>query len=133
MHIEIKDDFDLQKIKDSGQCFRIKLLDNGYYRFITGTNVVYIKPLGGYDFDVSCDEDTWGTVWVRYFDLDRNYSELRESFKGKHTYLDEAIEYSRGIRILRQNYFETLISFIISQRKNFSVRGRDSNRTPLCV
>ena len=73
MQIEINDDFDLAKIVASGQCFRAGLVDSGIYRFITGNNVVYIHETESGLFSVSCNCDEWHSVWVKYFDLDRNY------------------------------------------------------------
>lgn len=118
MQIEINDDFDLEKIISSGQCFRAKDIGNRTFRFITGSHVVYIQPLGDTKFSVSCHEDVWNSIWRTYFDLDCDYRTIRMEESGKHTYTDDAMEYGRGLRILRQNAWEMLITFIISQRKN---------------
>lgn len=121
MLIEIKDDFDLQKIAVSGQCFRVKKFDDGTYRFVTGDNCIYIKDMGNQQFSVSCDMDEWKRVWRRYFDLERNYREIFEKEYGKHPFADEAMQFGRGLRILRQEPWEMLITFIISQRKSIPV------------
>ncbi len=118
MRIEIKDDLDLGKIKESGQAFRISVDDKGVYRFITGGNVLYISKAGKDVYEISCTKDKWDSLWHDYFDLDRNYSGLRDELRGKNKYIDECMEYGKGIRILRQDPFEMLITFIISQRKN---------------
>lgn len=55
MKVIITDDFDLRKIAISGQCFRVKHLDNDYRRFICRDEVCYIKSLPGeHEYDVIC-------------------------------------------------------------------------------
>ena len=54
MRIHIDDDFDLDKIIDSGQCFRPQRLDDGRYRFITGRNVLHIFPLSSGTWQADC-------------------------------------------------------------------------------
>ena len=122
-HVKIYDDFDLQKIADSGQCFRAKEIEKGLFRFITGDKAVYIRQIDRNVFDVSCDLPEWTGFWENYFDLEENYMAIHfeiEKFSEKFpfgNFLKEASDFGEGIRILRQEPFETLISFIISQRK----------------
>ncbi len=116
MIVTVFDDFDLQKIADSGQCFRCRNFD-GIYRFITGGHVIYLKPVTAGDYDVSCTYDEWENIWIPYFDLERNYQEIRGSVRADG-FMEKAAEAGRGIRILRQEPWEMLASFIISQRKS---------------
>ena len=124
MEIKINDDFDLKKIVDSGQCFRPKEISAGVFRFICGENILNIRERGENLFEIDCDETTWKNVWENYFDLDTSYAQIRrdaENFaagKSYEKFLCDAIDFGKGIRILRQEPFETLISFILSQRKN---------------
>lgn len=118
MQIEIHDDFDLEKIVASGQCFRACLMSNGTYRFITGNNVVYMKETEKEIFSVSCEPDEWQDVWVKYFDLNRNYRNLFKKEYGKQQFVDTAMNVGRGLRILCQDPWEILVSTIISQRKS---------------
>ena len=124
MEIKINDDFDLKKIVDSGQCFRPKEISPGVFRFITGENILHIRERGENIFEIDCDEKIWKSVWENYFDLGTNYAQIRrdvENFAAGKPYekiLHDAIDFGKGIRILRQEPFEMLISFIISQRKN---------------
>ena len=87
------------------------------YRFITGNHVLFIRHLEGEMYDVSCREEEWSSVWRPYFDLDRCYADVRASIPADDPFLTEAASFSRGIRILRQDPWEMIISFIISQRK----------------
>lgn len=118
MLVEIRDDFDLEKISQSGQCFRVRKFENGVYRFINGDNVVYIQEAGNHKFSVSCSIDEWNKIWNPYFDLGRCYNEIFNKECGKHPFIREAMVYGRGLRILHQNPWEMLITFIVSQRKN---------------
>lgn len=67
---------------------------------------------------MSCSPYLWNHLWKPYFDLPENYEAIRNSISPNDHYLQKAADYSRGIRILRQDPWETLITFIISQRKS---------------
>ena len=122
--VAISDDFDLAKITHSGQCFRAKEVEPGVFRFVTLDYVIYIKKIEDGYYDISCGAAEWENIWSKYFDIATDYSEIRKEInafganKPFAGYLNAVTEYSAGIRILRQDPFETLISFIISQRKN---------------
>ena len=118
MRVHIEDDFDLEKIADCGQCFRAKEVEPGIYRFITNKNVIYIKKLRENTFDVSCDNYEWQSIWENYFDLATDYRSIRREISEVNDYFKDAAQLGAGIRILKQDIFETLISFIISQRKS---------------
>lgn len=118
MLIEIQDDFDLEKIALSGQCFRVGRMRDGAYRFIKGNENVYIRAEGNHKFAISCGLDEWRNNWSFYFDLGRCYSDIFENECHKHPFIHEAMDYGRGLRVLRQDPWEMLITFIISQRKN---------------
>ncbi|MCR5833527.1 MAG: hypothetical protein K6G55_02580 [Selenomonadaceae bacterium] len=124
MRIKINDDFDLKKIADSGQCFRPKEITPKVFRFIVGENILHITECGDGTFDVDCTEDVWENFWSNYFDMETNYANIRrdiERFAEDKPYekiLRNATDFGNGIRILKQDAFEMLISFIISQRKN---------------
>ncbi|MBO6214943.1 MAG: DNA glycosylase [Lachnospiraceae bacterium] len=116
--IHIKDKIDLEKIRLSGQAFRIRKSPEGSYRFICGGEVLDIIPEDLHTLSISCDEDKWREVWVPYFDLERSYDDIIKKSYGRHPYIDKAIDCGRGLRILKQNPWEMLITFIISQRKS---------------
>ena len=118
MRITINDDFDLAKTANCGQCFRAKEIEDGIFRFITKASVIYIRKIEANIFDVSCDADEWTNIWENYFDLATNYQKIRSDISKLNDYLKKAAQLGEGIRILKQDPFETLISFIISQRKS---------------
>ena len=74
--IEIADDFDLERIARSGQCFRVRRFEDGTHRFVTREHVLYIKETENRRFSVSCTPEEWRSVWVRYFDLERSYGDI---------------------------------------------------------
>lgn len=116
MQIEIKDDFDLKKIMISGQCFRVREVDNKF-TFITGDEILEIKQLTDTIYEVSSDQEIW-KMWHNYFDLDRNYSEIRRDASRVDEVIKDACEFAKGIRVLRQDPWEMIITFILSQRKS---------------
>lgn len=118
MQIRIDDDFDLYKIAYSGQCFRVKQIDDKTFTFVYQNHKVTIKELGDSNYELSCSEAEWKNVWKEYFDLNLNYSDIRKSIPEDDPYMRHAAELGKGIRILKQDKFEMLISFIISQRKS---------------
>ncbi len=117
MLVQIDDDFDLNKIVESGQCFRATKLNSGTFQFITQKNILFIHKEEE-KYNVSCTDEEWSNIWWPYFDFDHNYSSIRQSIPPTDTFMKKAAEYGSGIRILQQDPWETMISFIISQRKS---------------
>ena len=87
MLIEILDDFDLEKIALSGQCFRVKRMQDDGYRFIFGDEVLYIREIGNHRFSVSCSLDAWRNTWSFYFDLNRSYNDIFKMECDKHQFI----------------------------------------------
>lgn len=116
--LQIKDDFDIEKIVNSGQCFRPRMLSDGSFLFVTGRDFLKIKEVGHNSFGVSVDLDTWKRIWFDYFDMVSEYCHVRESVSKDDEFMQTCARESQGIRILRQNKWEMLISYIISQRKS---------------
>lgn len=107
-------DFNLKETLECGQCFRWNEDDDGSYTGVAFDRVINVKL----DGDVLTIDNTsladFNDIWYDYFDLGRNYSKIK-SVLSQDSILMEAIKYGGGIRILRQDTWETLISFIISQ------------------
>lgn len=115
--INISHTFDLKQIADSGQCFRLTALQDGGYVAITGMKLVKITPgtNGGYIFH--CPYDEFRDVWMPYFDLSADYEAYQQQM-AEDPFLREAIAVGGGIRILKQDLWEMVVTFIISQRNN---------------
>ena len=115
--IELADDLDLNKIADSGQCFRWKRLDDRYYRITAFGRVLYLREKENI-LQASCTEEEFRKIWGGYLDFPTCYRQIRKRIPEEDRFLTAAADYGKGIRILRQDPFETLITFILSQRKN---------------
>ena len=119
MLLEITDDFDLDKIARSGQCFRWEKTPDGAWRILSGGECLYIRDLGNGQFEADCGEAGFADLWRPYFDLDTDYAAVRARIDPERDpFLFRAARAERGIRILRQDPWETLVSFIISQNRN---------------
>ena len=115
--ITIEDDFDLQKIRLSGQIFRMTK-DGEEYRLVHGNHQLKIKQKNDSKFLVSCSEEEFEHLWQPYFDLGRNYSNIRKQYQGQNSFVDMTLEFGRGLRILHQDPWEMIVTFIISQRRS---------------
>ena len=116
--VRIADDLDLDKIIDSGQCFRPARRNAGWYCFPAGQRLIYLRPESENGYIIRFPEGEWESFWQDYFDLGRNYAALCEKLHGQSVFLDKALAYGKGIRVLRQDPWEMLVTFIISQRKS---------------
>ena len=123
----IGDDFDLDRIADSGQCFRWEKEDDRTYRIIAGKSCLYIAALGNGLYEFSCPEEDF-CRWQDYFDLQEDYRQIRSRIsRDEDPFLWQASEQEKGIRILRQAPWEALITFTISQNKNIPAIRRCVN------
>lgn len=116
--------FDIALTAGSGQCFRFDRLAEGRYRVVAGSRKLVLSDAGGGQFLADCDPALWQGFWHAYLDMDRDYEAVKAGIPRDDLFLTRAAEYAGGLRILRQEPFETLISFIISQRKNLpAIKG----------
>ena len=107
---------DMKKIAESGQIFRFNVYDDEY-SLVAGDKLLFIKEDGD-GYILSCSESEFEEFWIDYFDLRLDYSDFEKNIPPDDLFLINAAEYSYGIRILNQEKWEMLISFIISQRKS---------------
>lgn len=112
------DDFDAYKIAQSGQCFRMRVQPDGSVFAMAGAHAVALWPLKGGGWRFSCERQMFDSFWRPYFDLDADYARYRARAYRKDSFLQQAFLEGAGLRILRQDAWETLVSFIISQRKS---------------
>ena len=112
------DTFELKDIFDCGQCFRWNKEDDGSYTGVVGNNVINVSKIGN---DIVCKgicEDDIKDVCEYYFDLNRDYKTIKDKLSKIDEHMKKSIEYGKGIRILNQDLWETIISFIISANNN---------------
>lgn len=110
--------FNLKDIFECGQCFRWNEEDDGSYTGVFCNNVINVKKTTkGIYFKGVCEKDIVNTV-IDYFDLDRDYNKIKRILAKVDNNMKESIKYGEGIRILNQDLWETIISFIISANNN---------------
>ena len=109
-------DFDLVRIFECGQCFRWDADENGVYTGVAFGRAARLRRDGDSVF-ITCSLHDFETIWWDYFDLDRDYADIRKRLC-VDDFMQDATEFGAGIRILRQDHWEALCSFIISQCNN---------------
>ena len=110
--------FNSKHIFECGQCFRWDEESDGSYTGIVGKNVINVKQVDNQVIFSSFGADDLQKLVVNYFDLTRNYEEIKDKLSKIDEHLARSIEYGSGIRILNQDLWETIISFIISANNN---------------
>lgn len=115
--IEELSDFDLEQTLECGQCFRFEKLSDHKYVIVAHKKILKIKQDATSVILYNTTVNEFETIWKNYFDLDRDYKEIKSWLLLKDERLKDAIDTKHGVRILNQEFFEILISFIISQNK----------------
>ena len=110
--------FEPVHIFECGQCFRWNKEEDGSYTGVIKNSVVNVKKIGNnVEFTGVCDENI-KQICEEYFNLQTNYEAIKEKLSNIDIYLKNSIKYGNGIRILKQDLWETLLSFIISANNN---------------
>lgn len=110
--------FEPTHIFDCGQCFRWNREEDGSYTGVFKNNVLNVQREGNkVIFEGICDGNIEEII-TDYFDLNTDYEKIKETLSNIDEYLKTSIEYGKGIRILNQDLWETIISFIISANNN---------------
>ena len=111
--------FNLKDIFECGQCFRWNKQEDGSYTGIWKENVLNIaQESNKIIFKGICESGDIEKEIKEYFDLDRDYEEIKEKLAKIDENMKLSINYGKGIRILNQDLWETIISFIISANNN---------------
>ena len=125
-HIKINEDsiviegvknFKLKQTFECGQCFRFHKISDTNYITVAFERVIELEEDGDNIIIYNSNEDDVKNIWIKYFDLERDYSAIKEEL-AKDDLLKKSVEFGPGIRILNQDPFEILISFIISARNS---------------
>ena len=112
-------DFNIDQIARSGQCFRFRREEEGRYSLIAGGKWLDIEQ-NGETVRFSCTENEFEKFWRDYFDLNADYGRYKSKVAKRDAYLRAAVETGSGLRILRQELWETIVCFIISQQNNIA-------------
>ncbi|MGI6072695.1 MAG: DNA-3-methyladenine glycosylase family protein [Lachnospiraceae bacterium] len=111
-------DFDLRQTLECGQCFNFERIAENDYIVVAKGRMLHVSQFEDELRFEGADEDEVSTVWIPYFDLQRDYGEIKSSVAKADERLAPVVEKYHGIRLLNQDFPETLISFIISQNKS---------------
>lgn len=111
------DNFNLEQICNSGQCFRMSPKSPEKYTLIAGDKYLELEQHGK-ECIFHCDKGEFENFWKNYFDLEGDYPAYIEKINPKDAYLVSASDFGKGIRILRQDLWEMIVSFLISQQNN---------------
>lgn len=113
-------DFSIQQTLECGQCFRFQVVPTAekeleVYLVFSGNLAVLVSQKRE-RVRIYCENDQL-SYWVRYFDLGRDYGKIKKELSIKDKFLEEACSDKGGVRLLQQEPFEMLITFILSQNK----------------
>lgn len=116
--------FSLNKITRSGQVFRWYKKENGEYLIYSGKRCVIARQDGD-SLTLSASQGEFEGYWKHYLALDEDYGEYYNAVvSGDDKYAADCAKNSDGIRILNQDLFEMMVSFVISQNNNIPrIRG----------
>ena len=115
---ELKD-FNIVHTLECGQCFRWKKEEDGSYTGVIKNGVINISEDNNHKITLMCETDMDAKSLVnKYFDMNRDYTQIKNAISVDDENMQKAIKYGYGIRILCQDPWEMLISYIISAANN---------------
>ena len=110
--------FEPKHIFDCGQCFRWNEIADGSYTGTFGRNVLNVKKENKEIRFKGLVDGNIEDICNKYFDLDRDYEKIKKDLSKIDNNMKTSISYGEGIRLLNQDLWETIISFIISANNN---------------
>ena len=110
--------FEPKHIFECGQCFRWNKQEDGSYTGVFKNNVINVTKQDNKIFFKGICKGNIKEECAEYFDLNTNYDTIKSTLSGIDDYLKTSIKYGEGIRLLNQDLWETLVSFIISANNN---------------
>ena len=119
--------FDIKQTFECGQCFRWKREENGNYIGIAHGRILELEQNENDIIIYNTNKKDFNNIWLEYFDLKRDYKKVKLELS-KDDILKKSVNFGYGIRILKQEPFEILISFIISARNSIPVISKTINK-----
>ncbi len=110
-------DFHIGQTLECGQCFSYHRLKEDEYILVAKGRILRVSQEEDKVTFYHTELSEYENIWKHYFDMDRDYNVIKKRLLEKDEVLKEAIDTKYGVHILNQDFFETLISFIISQNK----------------
>lgn len=117
VRIEAVKNFKLKQIFECGQIFRFEEIAEDNFIVIAFGKLIEVKEENEDIIIYNTTEEDFNKIWLKYFDLDRDYSIIKKEL-AQDNLLKQSIEFGYGVRVLNQDPFEMLLSFIISARNN---------------
>jgi len=119
--LENSDAFELAHIFECGQCFRWSKETDGSYTGVARGKILNVNKTGERVIFNNTTMEDFEKIWVSYFDLDRDYEAVKRSLKKEDLVMEKATAHGHGIRILKQDEWETLLSFILSTNRGIPI------------
>lgn len=118
--IKIKnlEDFEPKHIFECGQCFRWNKQEDESYIGVYNSKVLKVYKKDNDIYFMNTNKEDFEKIWAEYFDLDTDYKKLKNDLANMDKYLKKSVEFGYGLRILKQDIYEMMISFIISARNS---------------
>ena len=118
--------FNIKQVVECGQCFRWKKVTDSNYIGVAYGRVIEVVQEGDKVQILNTTEEDFKNIWQEYFDFNRDYSEVKDKLMDDEL-LKKSMEFGYGVRVLNQEPFEILISFIISARNSIPVISKTIN------
>ena len=115
--------FELDHVFECGQCFRWNKTETGSFIGVAYGKVIEVEKNGDDLIIHNTTIDEFNTIWQDYFDLSRDYAEIKKELS-KDALLKKSVDFGNGIRLLKQEHFELLLSFIISSNNRIPMIKR---------
>ena len=112
------ENFSVSQVFDCGQAFRFRQVAPREYQGVAFGKYLKVKHIEDGVFLWPCTKNEYQTIWKSYFDLNTNYSEIKKQVSSQFDVMQSAVTFGEGIRILKQDPWEIIISFIISANNN---------------
>lgn len=112
------DSFKLEDIFECGQCFRWDRQEDGSYIGVIKNGVLKVSKQGKSVAFEGVLEGDINSIVYDYFDLETNYNDFKDRLSKIDDNMKRSIEFGNGIRILNQDLWEMVVSFIISANNN---------------
>lgn len=118
--------FNIKQVVECGQCFRWKKVTDSNYIGVAYGRVIEVVQEDDKIQILNTTEEDFNNIWQEYFDFNRDYSEVKDKLIDDEL-LKKSMEFGYGVRVLNQEPFEILISFIISARNSIPVISKTIN------
>ncbi|SCY73205.1 DNA-3-methyladenine glycosylase family protein [Alkaliphilus peptidifermentans] len=111
-------DFELKDIFECGQCFRWRKEDDNSYTGVAYNKLLNINKIDEDIHLLNTNPIDFEEIWINYFDLNTDYAIIKKNLIKKDDVMKRATSFGNGIRILKQEPWETIVSFIVSANNN---------------